>query len=341
MNIHQLFTASGLAQAIQAHHKHLHTQYNFPPLSGQKPLHKLAETFGYNNAEPFMAKLAALSARMLSTSVNLSANGKSVLLHVEVLEDDGDHQIRVMAEGDRAFLICTVSPELLAPAMVSYDDSAHATVFIGAFAITLELEADSVEVALFEASNVNDVVSNTFPTEGEDFALVDQQTYYMEEDDLLGWTREDEEDMMDSFMSALYKPASPKGETVIPASVTTDDDNVTLVFDAVAYFESELKNGNIETVFASLEGCDFDADYPTDTIAEFFSDSATKRLFDYLSAVDEALDIGYRCTIDKQAAFVWLHNKVSERLGTKKGTSDASPPCEIASRMQRDAKRRI
>lgn len=95
----------------------------------------------------------------------------------------------------------------------------------------------------------------------------------------------------------------------IPATVMSDDGNVNIAFNAIAYFEHELQSGRIDTVFEELDSCDFDADYATDHIAEFFAQGATQRLFDYLAALDGTLDIGYRCTVDKESAFHWLQEK--------------------------------
>lgn len=283
LNIHQLFTANGLTQAIHGHHKALHEKYNFPPLSGMKPLHKFAENFGYANAEPFLAKLQKLSARMLSTSVNLVHQGRYELVHVGV--DVEEQQIRCQIENDSAFLMCTIDLSLVSPAVVTYHDKGNATVWIGAFAITVSMDSQGVTARFFESSGMVDVNLDTEPKTSPEFALVDEQQWLFKQ-----------------YERVFVMP-------VIPAKVVSDDGYVNIDFDALDYFESEYENGNIKTVMEALYGCDFSSDYPTDTIAEFFSDSSTERLFDYLIAVDRELNIGYSCTIDQQAAFAWFAKK--------------------------------
>jgi hypothetical protein len=103
----------------------------------------------------------------------------------------------------------------------------------------------------------------------------------------------------------------------IAAKVSSDDGNINIDFDALEYFENELANGNIETVTDALAGCEFSSDYPTDSIAEYFSDTLTKRLFDYLDIVnagDEHKDtIGFSCEIDSDDFYSWLQSDTTEQ----------------------------
>lgn len=101
MNMIQLFTATGITQALHAHHKRLHEKYGFAPLSGRKSIHKFAENFGFDNAEPFLAQMTAMSERMLNASVNLSASKMNVLVHAGIEMDDGLHQFRITCASDR------------------------------------------------------------------------------------------------------------------------------------------------------------------------------------------------------------------------------------------------
>lgn len=326
MNVQQLFTPSGIAQALHAHHKRLHENYGFAPLGGKKSLHKFAEGFGFASAEPFMAALTRLSQRMLSTTINLSLNNsKNALIYVEIELDDNEYMLRAMVDDEPAFILCTVNPDLLAPVITLHHDNDSATVFIGAYALTIELYNNCVEGSVFESKNVNTMDTNNEPTEGSDFELIDRQAFFFEQVDDIGWTPEDEEDLMDSFAEAMDSSTNKQTHN-IPASVVSDDENVTILFDAVAYFESELSNGNIETVMEALEGCDFDADYPTDTIAEFFSENETKRLFDYLHSIDADNDVGYRCTINKQATYKWLQKQAFTRLKEHQERHQTSKP---------------
>lgn len=285
LNIYQLFTANGLTQALQEHHKRLHTEYNFPPLSGQKPVHKFAENFGFANAEPFTAKLDAMTSRMLSTSVNLTTQDADALVHVEV--ELGEEQIRCLLDNEAAFVMCTIDVTKLAPAIVTYHDRGNATVFIGAYAINVNIAGLHVTASVFEAEGMNSINTHTPPSENAVFELIDTQTHVIDK----------------QVYSASVQAHQ---DSIIPATVVSDDGNVVIAFDAVSYFESELKNGNIKTVFETLDGCDFDADYPTDTIAEFYCDGVTEPLFDYLAIVNKQRTIGYRCTVSKSATVSWL-----------------------------------
>lgn len=48
-----------------------------------------------------------------------------------------------------------------------------------------------------------------------------------------------------------------------------------------------------------------------DAVAVFFGEGETKRIFDYLCSIDS---VGYRCTIDREAALKWLHQKDMDSL---------------------------
>lgn len=315
MNILQIFTASGLTQALHAHHKRLHEKYGFAPLSGKKSIHKFAESFGFDNAEPFLAKLTAMSERMLNTSVNLSISGISSIVHVSVEEDDGEHQFRVMVENGRAFIIHNVDPALLAPALVSYLGHNVAIITIGMFVVRITLKEEGVCARLVQAKSMEEINGNDPAVDDEArFHLLEESYHYFDGNVDFGWTPEDEEELMDSFREAMNGQLAANQEHVIPALVVSDDEQVHIEFDAVRYFESELESGNIEYVFEALDSCNFDAGCPTDTIAEFFAKGVTKRLFDYLYSIDESVEVGYRCTINREASLKWFHQKDMVRV---------------------------
>lgn len=316
MNMFQLFTASGITQALHAHHKRLHENYGFAPLTGKKSIHKFAENFGFSNAEPFIAKLTSLYERTLNPSVNLSNSEMDALVHIEADFDLEVFMLRILVEDNDAFILHTIDQNKLAPAIIQYEQSDTAFVIIGAYVVKLALDNDSVHAQVFESKMPDDVDPKVISdiTESSEFKLLEEDTHYFSESDFIEWSQDDEEEIMNSFTEAMDKACATRKRHVISASVISDDDNVNITFDAVEYFESELANGNIETVFEALEGCDFDADYPTDTIAEFFCDSSTQRLFSYLESMDEGGEIGYRCTIDKLDAFKWLQDKAQANL---------------------------
>lgn len=103
MKLSNLFTQSGLFEAIKAHHKHLHEQYNFPPLKGMKSVHKFAELFDLKNAEQL--KHALLSNKVTSSSVAVHfGNGDNPQV-INVYIEESDNTLRVQQEGESDFVI--------------------------------------------------------------------------------------------------------------------------------------------------------------------------------------------------------------------------------------------
>jgi hypothetical protein len=323
MNVSNLFTPTGLTQAIKLHHKNLHQTYNFPPLSGLKPIHKFAEAFSFKSAEPFLNALDEAFIKDMSATVNLVQGNKSSIVHAEIEKDEGAYQVRVMEDGDASFIICNIDPSRLANPRILYKDSQCAAVFFGAVAVVIEIDHQQLEASVFETKDKSHFNTSVIPhddfSEDSNIEIIDSQYAFGSStstmtDRELGFTEDDYEELADSFDKALQAIGDNLDDFIIPATVVSDDDQVNIDFDAVEYFESELKNGNIEKVFEALEGCGFDADYPTDTIAEFFSEESTSRLFTYLESVDKNVDLGYRCTVDRKSAFKWLHNAAMSSL---------------------------
>lgn len=296
MKISQLFTANGLTQAIKAHHAHLHAKYNFPPLSGNKPIHKLAELFEHKSAEPFIAALKSFEARNMSASVNLSNSTLSQIIRVTV----DDSKVLVMLNYKQPFVICNINPAHIAPAAVHYEHSKGATVFFGAIAVNLILESDCVIATILENDDGEYFDINNMPFAGQNISLIDEKPM------LLG-----------SLIS----------DNNIMAKVTSDDGMIEIDFNAVKYFEQELSKGNIEDITEALSDCNFDADYPTDNVAEYFSRLTTEKLFNYLNIINENSDesIGYRCTVNSAQYFAWLKDKCTNALSRSDEAVSASP----------------
>lgn len=116
MKLSNLFTQSGLFEAIKSHHKHLHENCNFPPLKGMKPLHKLAESLGLKNAEELKYQLKLLEYKDASelfnneTKVTLYSKGNQITIYIYI--EESDNTLRVQCEGSDAFMIVAVNEQL-------------------------------------------------------------------------------------------------------------------------------------------------------------------------------------------------------------------------------------
>jgi len=305
MNISQLFTTSGLTQALQTHHKHLHKHYNFPPLSGIKSIHKLAETFGFKGAEPFLSALKDIEEQHLSTTVNLMSKNDNTLVHIEIEKDLGSTQLRVIPDNESALIICTIDESQIAPFIVRYQNSQKATIFIGHFAIVVELDHDELTANVFQSMNNQPLIVKPSALSENNAACIDQQSMSLTSYPNDNFHSEDSEELMESFSQAISLSCD-NDDFCIHAVASSDDDNISIEFDAKAYFESERSKENFLEIIQKLNECDFDADYPTDTVAEYFSDSTTKRLFTYLHSINPEKNIGYRCTISKEDVERWM-----------------------------------
>jgi hypothetical protein len=151
MKLTQLLQAGSLPAMLNSYHRELHARWSFPPLTGMKPLHRLANVVGLPSAEPLLALVDEAAALTHSTSVNLSQGGQSQLLHVYFEAEDDT--LRVMCDGDDNLLIVTVNPTDLGPACVRMDEPYAARVYFGAYALTLAWEGNAIEAALFEKTD--------------------------------------------------------------------------------------------------------------------------------------------------------------------------------------------
>jgi hypothetical protein len=86
---------------------------------------------------------------------------------------------------------------------------------------------------------------------------------------------------------------------MISAEVYSDDQKVSVTFDAVGWFEQ----ASVKEIL-SLAQCGWSSDYPADQVALYYSDlnKEVGRLFWYADKVD----CGYECSVDEDQAMVWL-----------------------------------
>ena len=63
MRISTIFTQEGFYLALTAYHKLLNEKYNFPPLKGNKPFHRMAELFNLNSSDSFKSSLSRLEVK--------------------------------------------------------------------------------------------------------------------------------------------------------------------------------------------------------------------------------------------------------------------------------------
>lgn len=54
------YTAEGVVSILKEYHAHIQEKHDFPPLSGMKPTHALAEVLDFKSAEPFLNAIAEL-----------------------------------------------------------------------------------------------------------------------------------------------------------------------------------------------------------------------------------------------------------------------------------------
>jgi hypothetical protein len=90
----------------------------------------------------------------------------------------------------------------------------------------------------------------------------------------------------------------------VSAEAHSDDHHVEIDFDATPWFV-QASDKKIQ----ELIQIDFGGDLASDSVAEFFEETTTKRLFEYLSfkptmGSDER--VGFECHVDEQEAMAWL-----------------------------------
>lgn len=104
----------------------------------------------------------------------------------------------------------------------------------------------------------------------------------------------------------------------VMATCYSDDRVYEAEFDATAYFSDAIKHGQIMQVIDALSGCGWGGDYPSDSIAEFFSDGGkgighedVKNMYDHilnknLAKAFDADNIGFEVHIDKDSIKSWI-----------------------------------
>ena len=70
-----------------------------------------------------------------------------------------------------------------------------------------------------------------------------------------------------------------------------------------------LEQDKLSKVLEDLDSCGFGGDCPADEVAEFFEDSVTKKLFDYME-----FSSGYECYVDRKTVAQWLRSASPKHL---------------------------
>lgn len=117
-------------------------------------------------------------------------------------------------------------------------------------------------------------------------------------------------------MSLINSPTLQANAPVITAEAHSDDRKVEVSFDASKYFLNALIDGDLEKELCRLKDCDFGGDYPADEVAQFFFESTTKRISDYLNFSD-----GFECNIDVDSVKEWLKQYAPDLLSVLEGES--------------------
>lgn len=92
---------------------------------------------------------------------------------------------------------------------------------------------------------------------------------------------------------------------MIRAEVHSDDHNCKVEFDATKWIEQ----ASDEEILALVE-CGYRGDYPADVVAEFYGDTVTKPLFDYLGVIRNDPSkkdcCGFECSVEPVDVRCWL-----------------------------------
>jgi hypothetical protein len=103
---------------------------------------------------------------------------------------------------------------------------------------------------------------------------------------------------------------------MIKATIRSDDSVASVSFDATPWFEQASDQEIID-----LARCGWGGDYAADEVSQFFSDSITAQVFDYLDshpARETNSAIGHETHIDMDEAIEWVienRPQVAEKLG--------------------------
>lgn len=177
MNIKEAFTANQIATTLRDYHLHLHKTYNLPPLTGFKPMHKMAESLGFKSGEQLKAALAEPVTKCLDLDISVQLydpdNPSTVIIQIyDFFDDVTEHTVRAQIEDQQAALIVTVNPLLLGTPKVVYDDCMRATVYFGIYAITVSFENDQVDFTFYEKES--NTSNNSYNI--DDFTIIDSQS---------------------------------------------------------------------------------------------------------------------------------------------------------------------
>jgi hypothetical protein len=96
-------------------------------------------------------------------------------------------------------------------------------------------------------------------------------------------------------------------ETQISAEAHSDDYQIEATFDAFDWFEQASDAEILELAEIGWGG-----DYAADAVAQFFEETSTQELFEYLE--DSESPPGFECHVDEKAAIHWISENRSHLL---------------------------
>ena len=181
MNLSNLFTPTGFAEALKAYHKHLHQNYNFPPLNGAKPLHRFAELFDLKNAEQLTNRLENIGSNTFvqsGTSVNLVRDGHNEF--VVCYFEPEDNTLRVQRQDQSPFIITTMENGMSSAPEVHYLDNHIALITFKYEQIIITLEDDGIIAKQLESSDKSHCM-NPFNDNSKEkgVELIDEQADFL------------------------------------------------------------------------------------------------------------------------------------------------------------------
>jgi hypothetical protein len=180
-----LFTQNGLFEAIKAHHKNLHENYNFPPLKGMKPLHKLAESLGLKSAEELKFQLKRLEYKDVTTlsnndnKVTLHSKGKQITIYVFI--EESENSLRIQCEESDAFMIVTVNEQLKHESLAISHTGSGTVQFKWENAIlNLSLDYNVIKAIFMEKGQAILISSNDLHCATHEYNIIDEQSHEIE-----------------------------------------------------------------------------------------------------------------------------------------------------------------
>lgn len=176
MSLQNLFTANGLIQAIKDHHKNLHENYNFPPLSGMKSVHKFAESLKLDNAEQLKASLEKNQLQTINQTVHINLCDSTFSEQLVCYFEPEDNTLRVQIYDDADFVIVTVGDDFFKIQPNSYYiNSKKLLITYNYVQVLIELDRTTIEVKIIEDINKESLNNFDFCSSKKTTTDVDRQ----------------------------------------------------------------------------------------------------------------------------------------------------------------------